>query len=84
MTAKPKVMENLKRSWKVMDVEELKRVRTLYKTISILVLYPCDFSFMFRGNYVLMYLQCILMKMVVLLRCFSVFSALFSSALVLT
>ena len=28
-TAKPKVLENLKRSWKVMEFEELKRVRTL-------------------------------------------------------
>ena len=31
MTAKPKVLENLKRSWKVMEFEELKRVRTLLK-----------------------------------------------------
>ena len=28
-TAKPKVLENLKRSWKVMEFEGLKRVRTL-------------------------------------------------------
>ena len=29
VSAKPKVLENLKRSWKVMEFEELKRVRTL-------------------------------------------------------
>ena len=29
MTAKPKVMENLKRSWRVLQFEVLKRVQTL-------------------------------------------------------
>ena len=34
--AKPKVMENLKRSWKVMEFEKLKRVQTLsYSPLTI-------------------------------------------------